>query len=445
MFDRLSIRQRLIGSATILLSLFLVLAGLAIDRLYTQHSTQSLQRELNSHLYALLGSVGIDRNGLPVMTSSLPTPAMNIPGSGLYAAISNNLTAETLYSGSFNQQVSSFLQSQVPGSKHFSETDTLMALNYGVDWEDNAGTAHTYTFSIASDMKHLRQQLTQFRTELTYWLSGSIIVLGMIQLFALRWAINPLKQASAEIQNIKQGKQDLLQNHYPPELQELTSNLNALIEHGHANQERYRKSLGDLAHSLKTPLAIMQGARETNNPNELMQTTDQQLPRINELISYQLQRASFMGKRSLSQSVSLKPVIEKVLRGLDKVYRDKNIQTSFEIDEQTLFAGDESDLMELIGNLLDNAYKYGQNRVNVTARQQSGQLLIQIEDDGKGIADQQKQKLMQRGVRADEKTPGQGLGLDIVNEIIKLYDASLTITQSGLGGAKFILEFDQQL
>ena len=189
----------------------------------------------------------------------------------------------------------------------------------------------------------------------------------------------------------------------------------------------------------------MQGARETNNPNELMQTTDQQLPRINELISYQLQRASFMGKRSLSQSVSLKPVIEKVLRGLDKVYRDKNIQTSLEIDEQTLFAGDESDLMELIGNLLDNAYKYGQNRVNVTARQQSGQLIIQIEDDGKGIAEQQKQQLMQRGVRADEKTPGQGLGLDIVNEIIKLYDASLTITQSGLGGAKFILEFDQQL
>ncbi|MEJ2212620.1 MAG: ATP-binding protein, partial [Gammaproteobacteria bacterium] len=216
---------------------------------------------------------------------------------------------------------------------------------------------------------------------------------------------------------------------------------NSLIEHVSANQQRYRNRLGDLAHSLKTPLALIQAARESNQPDELSGVVDEQLPRIDQLIQYQLQRAAVMGKATLGQSVLLGPLVEKIIRGLSKVYRDKGIDCQITIDPALRFQVDETDLMELLGNLLDNAFKYGHRRILVSANRSASGHSIYVEDDGEGISQDDIERLLQRGARADEKMPGQGIGLDIVNEIMRLYRAQLSVSKSQLGGAALHLYF----
>ena len=142
----------------------------------------------------------------------------------------------------------------------------------------------------------------------------------------------------------------------------------------------------------------------------------------------------------MERAITLKPVVEKIVRGLDKVYQDKQVVTEISIVDEVLFFGDPGDLMELLGNLLDNAYKYGNGWVEISAKSDPG-LIIKVEDNGTGIAEEDRQRLLQRGVRADQKQDGQGLGLGIVNEIVSLYNARLSIARSALGGAMFIVEF----
>ena len=169
-------------------------------------------------------------------------------------------------------------------------------------------------------------------------------------------------------------------------------------------------------------------------------TLDEQLPHIDQLVQYYLQRASVMGKTSLAQAIPLKPVIEKIVRGLDKVYQDKQVRTELRVELDAMFYGDMGDLMELMGNLLENAYKYGDGQIVITV-QSAPELKISVEDNGPGIAEHDRQRLLQRGVRADQQQSGQGLGLSIVNEIVSLYKARLSIQQSQLGGALFVVEF----
>jgi two-component system sensor histidine kinase PhoQ len=437
----LSIRRRLMLSAALVLAVFLGLAGFTLDEYYRQTAFQSLERELQGHVYTLLSAAKENAEGLPVMDTLMPNPDMNIPGSGLYASMKINGSDSLWKSASLEVDNSQFLVEMDPGEKQVAEKDNLMILSYGVAWEDFSGKPVNYTFSVASELTGVHQDLRDFRYHLVTWFGGSAIVLILGQLLVLHWGTRPLQQAASEIKRIENGELERLEGEYPLELQGLTANINSLIEHVSANQQRYRNRLGDLAHSLKTPLALIQAARESNQPDELSGVVDEQLPRIDQLIQYQLQRAAVMGKATLGQSVLLGPLVEKIIRGLSKVYRDKGIDCQITIDPALRFQVDETDLMELLGNLLDNAFKYGHSRILVSANRSASGHSIYVEDDGEGISQDDIERLLQRGARADEKMPGQGIGLDIVNEIMRLYRAQLSVSKSQLGGAALHLYF----
>lgn len=284
------------------------------------------------------------------------------------------------------------------------------------------------------------QEIAGFRRTLWIWLSGATLVLLAVQGMVLRWGLSPLRQVAAALQRIESGDEDRLKGDYPPELRGLTRNLNALLDRTRASQERYRNSLADLAHSLKTPLAILRGAAAEGRAEALRPAVDEQVGRMDEIVRHQLQRAAASGRSTLIRSVPVTPVVEKVLRAMDKVYRDKAVESRTELDGDARFFGDEADLLEILGNLLDNAYKYCRGRVLVAAGPAESEgpgrpdLELRVEDDGPGIPGEQVSIVLQRGRRADQRKEGHGIGLSVVDEIVRLYEGRLSIGRSEMGG-----------
>jgi two-component system sensor histidine kinase PhoQ len=275
------------------------------------------------------------------------------------------------------------------------------------------------------------------------------VVLSIAQYILLRWGMRPLQLLAGDVSAIESGDRDQLQGHYPSELQPVTRNLNMLIKSERERQGRYRTTLGDLAHSLKTPLAVLSSAlqetrREASLPPQQLREMEEQLARMDEIISYQLRRAVKSNhSRVLAKPVPVAAVIHKLLAALGKVYRDKAMQVETSIADDAVFYGEESDLTELCGNLLDNAFKYGRSRIGLTVKQEARILILKIDDDGKGIDEQDKQWVLQRGARADTVTTGQGIGLAVAVDIVSAYGGEIEVRRNDWGGARFIVRFEQ--
>jgi two-component system sensor histidine kinase PhoQ len=281
------------------------------------------------------------------------------------------------------------------------------------------------------------------------WLGAMAVVLLLAQGLILRWGLRPLRSVESDLQRIEQGTAEHLDGSYPKELTGLTSSLNSLIEHGKLVQTRYRNSLDDLAHSLKTPLAIMQSFCEGKSGEIGQERTlvREQVERMDGIIDHQLQRAAVSGRTTLAGSVPLQHVLERLVRSLQKVYREKQVDVRLDLDPGAIFYGDEADLTEALGNLLENAYKYCSGQIRVCVRYEkkdaSGHgLEIIIEDDGHGIDPEMIDTVLQRGKRMDETVPGHGIGLSMAQEIIAVYGGELNIGSSSLGGALLRVHFD---
>jgi two-component system sensor histidine kinase PhoQ len=318
----------------------------------------------------------------------------------------------------------------------------LYIISFGVAWEDYAGGEALYTFAVAEDTAVFDAQIDSFRTTLWIWLGGMAAVLLLAQGLILRWGLRPLRTVTSDLRQIEQGRAEHLTGRYPKELVGLTSSLNSLIEHSKAVQTRYRNSLDDLAHSLKTPLAILQSLGEGQVGTEGNERTvlSEQVERMDEIISHQLQRAAVSGRATLASSVKVSGVVERLVRSLDKVYGEKRVTHELDLDPRARFHGDEADLIEILGNLLENAYKYCRRRIRIRVRPQPAGtagdgLEIDIEDDGNGIAPDTVDTVLQRGRRLDQTVPGHGIGLSMASEIIALYGGRLEFVSSALGGA----------
>jgi two-component system sensor histidine kinase PhoQ len=260
----------------------------------------------------------------------------------------------------------------------------------------------------------------------------------------LRWGLAPLRRVINDLQAIESGRQTQLEGAYPKELKGLTDNLNKLINNERDHLARYRNTLGNLAHSLKTPLAVLRGEVENSSENDLSKRTmSEQVNRMSQIVEYQLQRAATSGRSAITARVKTLDVVSKIINALNKVYADKNIIVDMQVDESSRFQGDEGDLMEMLGNLLDNAYKCCKNQVRISSKAtgaskpgSSPDFELFVEDDGPGMHEDQIEKLLERGVRGDLDTKGHGIGLAMVNDIIEIYSGTLSIDKSDLGGSR---------
>ena len=237
------------------------------------------------------------------------------------------------------------------------------------------------------------------------------------------------------------GERERLSDEHPSEMLRLTDSLNRLLDSERSQRERYRNSLADLAHSLKTPLAVLQGVSENlaDEPRnrEQVQVLQSQIERMSQQIGYQLQRASLRKSGLVRHRVQLGPLLDTLAGALDKVYRDKRVILERDFPEHLSLPPEQGALLELLGNLLENAYRLCLARVRISARQQDGGYELRVEDDGPGIPPDQRQRILQRGERLDTQHPGQGIGTAVVMDILDSYGGSLALDDSELGGACF--------
>ena len=254
-------------------------------------------------------------------------------------------------------------------------------------------------------------------------------------MLVLRWGLQPLRKVSVELAAIESGQQERLKGVYPSELQLLTDSINSLIAHEHKQQKRYRNGLADLAHSLKTPLAVLQGAIHSEDDEAIRRKTIQeQIDRMDNTIQYQLRRAATAGSSPGMGLILLRPMADRIVNTVTKAYRNKQPAITVAIDDNIGLRIDEGDLMELLGNLVDNAFKWCRSSIHLAADYQQNQVVIQVKDDGPGIPSHEIARILERGVRADQSTPGHGIGLAIVRDIMQVYGGELLIENNPTSG-----------
>ncbi len=456
-----SIQNRLLVGFSLLLALFLGLTGVVLDRAFRDSIEAGAAEQLQLQIYVVLAAID-EEGGEFFLLEDLREPRFAQLNSGLYGFVSSPGRGELWRSASaldLRLVDESVLRMNVPvGGSVFTTTasedgEVLFLLSYGILWEDGVSE---YNFSVLATAVPFYSEISEFRTSLWSWLGGVAMLLLILQVLFLRWGLSPLHRMARDLKSIEAGDSEALQGTYPRELKGVTDNLNLLIKSERKQQARYRTTLGDLAHSLKTPLAVITGVAEKlgrEKANGLpadtvsqIETVEEQLERMNQIISYQLQRAvQARGASALSRRVRVQSVVARILGALDKVYSQKGMQHSEEIDGDAVFFGDERDLMEILGNVLDNAYKYGHGHLRIIVQVVRGrreQLSIVVEDDGPGIASDQRQFVLQRGARADTLAQGQGIGLAVVTDIVTSYGGLIDVDNSTLGGARIQMVFE---
>ncbi len=441
-----SIHLRLLLAASLVLAAFFGLGGYALDRAFTESAETATRERLLGYVYALLAAAQEDDRGRMRLPAALLDPRFSNPDSGLYARVAGASGRFGWRSPSLIGRSFEFLSETPPGNKVFKgqqmNSTRFNVLNFGVMWVDDNDTEIAYTFSVAEDASPVQAQVDAFRRSLLFWLGGASLLLLLVQGAMLRWGLRPLRDVAQDLGEIETGEADSLKGDYPRELTGLTGSINSMIRTGRASRDRYRNSLGDLAHSLKTPLAVLLGAAESAGDEKLREAVHEQVPRMNDIVQHQLKRAAASGSGGLSGPVDVGSIVGRLIKSLQKVYAGKQLACTPQIDSAARFHGDEGDLFELAGNLLENAFKYSNTRVHITVDPLSGSesagagMRLVIEDDGPGIAENERQRVLGRGNRADQQMPGQGIGLSVAHEIVRLYDGRLEIDASDMSGAK---------
>ncbi|MBB6184314.1 sensor histidine kinase [Oleiagrimonas soli] len=433
---------------------FLGLAGLSLDRAYFESARAALRDRLQGYVYAYLASTDVGRGGR-VLSPDSPPPHSDFlqPGSGLYAVIDGDNGYHWESPSAVGRRLG--LQEHLrPGENSFrgpvqSSVGGMYIYSLGVAYDDARGQPVDLTFTVAQTETQFVSQLSVYRRTLYTWLAALGLVLLLLQLLLLRWSLFPLRRVSSDLARVDRGDSDRLEGAYPIELSGLTHSLNNFIENERRSLTRNRNILADLAHSLKTPLAVVRSRLELGDVHdEARKDITDQVQRMDDIVAYQLSRGASSGVPTFVAPVEVAAHAEDLVQGLEKVHASRNVLCEFEIEVDARFYGEAGDLLEILGNLLENAFKWAQHRVLLSARPMPERgkrrpgLEICVEDDGPGIDADQVERILQRGVRGDERVQGHGIGLSIVQDIVNTHNATLEVARSDeLGGAQFRIHF----
>jgi len=445
-----SLAARSLLAASLVLAAFIGLTGYALERAFENWAYSVLRERLQSVLYSFLARTDISVRGEVLIPEVLPEPRLDRPGSGLYASVyAENFRWE---SPSAVDRDLPFEDALKPGEMSFkgpvrTSVGGVYMLSMGVLFETRSTKSKDVrvNINVGENQSSVRRQIGAFRDTMWVVLGGLGMLLLMFQAVLLFWSTRPLRAVARDLALVERGESELLSGNYPLELSAVTRGLNEFIKSEREHLRRYRNTLGDLAHSLKTPLAVMRGLFENEPDSEgLRRGGLEQVQRMDEIVAYQLARAAKSGHQTYAAPLPILAHAEEIALMLEKVYARKGALAEFEVDARSVFHGDKGDLMELMGNLLDNAFKWCGSRVLLTAeplglpKARRPGLMLRVEDDGPGIPDAQINEVLKRGVRGDERVQGHGIGLSIIGDIVTSYGGELKVSRSAqLGGASF--------
>jgi two-component system sensor histidine kinase PhoQ len=441
-----SLRARVLLATAIVLIFFVALTSVALEQAFQDTARSAQEERLLGQIYLLMAAAEAEDAGL-VLPIDLAEARFSLPGSGLYGRILDGTGRLVWESASAVGIDVPFEEPLAPGKRLFElredgEGRPYLVEAFGVRWATGA-RPQAYTFAVAEDLDDYHRALAGFRTSLYAWLGAMALLTLTALLVAMRWGLAPLGRVAEEVAAVESGRQQRVRGDYPEELRALTDNLNALLAHERAQQQRLGNALGDLAHSLKTPLAVLGGALGAGQIDRATEALlEEQIEHMGRIVEYQLHRARTRAGTAagLTTPTPVRQVVDRLVAYLQRVYADKGITVTTEVDPTLVFRGVEGDLMELLGNLLDNAFKWGRRQVRIGAVAGAGGIAIAVEDDGPGIEPGAVERLLARGARGDEAAPGHGIGLAVVRDIAQAYGGAIQIERGVLGGARVAIQ-----
>ena len=450
-----SVSRRLLIAVAVPLLLFFLLTGWVIDYVFRQQNEASLRERLDEQVVALVGAVDLDRDGNLVINTQLdPERQLDVPSSGQYASLRDE-SGKLIWNSSSLSGTGLNLGSKLPvGAQTFRyliarDGTTVAELSRGLQWNYGDGLKKNLVFTAADSTAPQMRQLSLFRRRMAGWFGGLAAALLATMAWMMRRALAPVRRLEQEISAVELGAAQQLGGGYPRELAGVTQGLNALLESERNRIARYRDTLGNLAHSLKTPLAVIRASLDNmqSDAARTQSAIELEVERMAQIVAHQLKRAAAGGGATLGQApVPLLPLVVDLRAAMLKVHARKDLRIDIDVAPELGFLGDSGDVLELLGNLVDNACKWCRSRVSVSAqldpvRELPRRLSIVVEDDGPGIAPENRTRVIERGARADELVPGHGLGLAMVRETAGLYAGRFFIDVSAaLGGTRVELQ-----
>ena len=444
-----SLRARVVLWVSVALVVLFAATGVVLDVAFRNSIDQARRELLEVQVLGLI-ALADDSSGELVLPIDDIDPQLQVANSGVFGAVYSDDGRAVWQSLSLIGRDFPIDYLAVAGDERFEQVDVpgfppLEAFVRGITWTFPDDRSADYTFAIALSLEPYNERQTAFRRILIGWFLGITLTMLVVLSGLLTFVLLPLKRLERQVREVEAGERAKLTGRYPSEIVGLADNLNTLIDTERRRLARYRNTLDDLAHSLKTPLAAMrallaeQRAKTAAEPAQ--DALNRELERMDQRVSYQLKRARATGATGFgTEPVAVLAVVEDLKQTLDKVYHEKRVACAVDIASNAVFRGDPGDLTEILGNLMDNGYKYCKGRVRVTARSTPERLVITVGDDGRGITAEEAATLFQRGKRADESVPGQGIGLAVVRETVELYRGTLDVGRSELGGAELRVE-----
>ncbi|EJL6782357.1 ATP-binding protein [Vibrio sp. 378] len=426
---RLSIKSRLVLAAIVWLTAMILAAGVTIPTQVYNYMVDDTRSQLSIFMDEVAAQLEVDNTGHLSLTAQLSDPRFNRPYSGLYWSASTEASLERSRSLWDKKIEYKGLDKDAYGARG----EKLITLEKALYLPDYDGSIHII---IGIDEEPIKNTLQTLIGQL--WLILGLLFAGVLTVILLQiaWSLSPLTKLQKELAELKSGNKKSLEETYPKEISPLIFDLNALLFHYQELLERARNHAGNLSHALKTPLSVLKNEVQTLEP-EAQSRLRAPINQIQDHIDYHLGRARMAGSMNIL-SVKSNPAdrVDAISMAFDKVYASRSITLINELDSELNVAVEQTDLDEMLGNLLENGYKWANSMIRVHSSQDKENIHIIIEDDGPDIPKEKLSQVIKRGVRLDETTPGSGLGLNIVSEMAHSYRGQLTLDTSALGGLK---------
>ncbi|MYZ50396.1 ATP-binding protein [Propylenella binzhouense] len=435
----LTFRLALIGATGSAFAL--LIAAVVFVSLFRQSAERAFDDRLSSLLSALVGAA-ISETGVDTASADMiAEPRFSLPQSGWYWQIRDTRTGEVV-AASFSLFGDSLPELDLPSR---ADDQRVLEITGPDDKRLRAlerlitvGEGPSYAVLVAGDADALAQEVARFGTIVGLTLGALAILLALAVALLIRFGLRPLRDVRWALRRVRQGEAAQLEGEFPAEIAPLVADLNALLTSNREIVERARTHVGNLAHALKTPLAVLQNeSRDVAHP--LARKVAEQVALMRDQVGHHLDRARIAAQSNVIGAVTpVGPVLDGLTRVMRKIYQDRALEISVESKPDLRFRGERHDLEEMIGNLFDNACKWARGRVRIVVSGRADRrrplLVVIVEDDGPGLPDAQKAAALARGGRLDESKPGSGLGLSIVIELASIYGGSLSLTEGGLGG-----------
>ena len=434
-----SLTRRMIGIAAIWIAALLLIGGFALDRVLSRSIVDSFDNQLAFVLNSMIASAEIGPIGEVRFNRPLADQRFVEPYSGFYYQVSG-AGADTLASRSLwdrRLRVSDThtdIKPHLYDSDEFSTKDNAEPLRVAERDAILPGSQVRWRFQVAQSRETMDEQIRRLRSTLIWSFSAlgvGLLVLAALQTFYGLW---PLRRVRDEVASIRSGDKTRITDEFPAEIEPLTEEINLLLAHSEAQAEEARRHAGNLAHALKTPLTVITNAATADSPN-LDDTVIRESAAMRRQIDHHLARARAIGRRASAHArATVWDSLEAVERAVCRLY--ENVTVDIAGSHQAQVRVERQDLDEMLGNLVENAAKYGGGRVFVTVEPKGGKVDILVEDDGPGIPEERRGELFKRGARLDTTgKPGTGLGLAIVRDVAEIYGGSIHLEESeDLGG-----------